>query len=75
MAFQQVSPERVTIRWVTVAQYSKIYSISRQSLANWRFRDRQAGRTEAQPGFPQYRYFGRAVRYLVDEKTGGDTAA
>jgi len=53
-------------RWVTEARYSEIYSISRQTLANWRYRDRRAGRTEAVLGFPVYRRFGKAVRYLLE---------
>jgi hypothetical protein len=61
--------------WVTAERYSQIYSISVQTLANWRFKDRRAGRTEARPGFPRWRRFGRAVRYLLEEETSGDTAA
>jgi hypothetical protein len=57
---------RLAGRWVTEARYAETYSISRQSLANWRYRDRQAGRTEAGPGFPVYRRFGKAVRYLLE---------
>src|ERR1035438_447545 len=54
-------------RWVTEAGYSEIYSISRQTLANWRYRDRCSGRTEAPSGFPKYRRFGKAIRYLRSE--------
>jgi hypothetical protein len=53
-------------RWVTEQVFSEIHSISRQTLANWRYRDRLAGRTEAAPGFPIYRRFGKAVRYLLE---------
>ena len=62
-------------RWVTAARYSQIHSISVQTLANWRFKDRRDGRTEARAGFPRWRYFGRAVRYLLEEETSGHTAA
>jgi hypothetical protein len=53
-------------RWVMEARYSEIYSISRQTLANWRYRDRRSGRTEAVSGFPKYRRFGKAIRYLLE---------
>ena len=62
-------------RWVTEAQYSDIYSISRQTLANWRFHDSRAGRTEARPGYPTYRRFGRAIRYLLESEDFGGRAA
>jgi hypothetical protein len=55
-------------RWVTEGAYSEIYSIPRQSLANWRYRDLRAGRTEALPGYPRYRRFGKAVRYLLEDE-------
>ena len=43
-----------------------------QTLANWRYRDRMAGRSGALPGYPQYRRFGRAIRYWIeDEQNGG----
>ena len=38
-----------------------------QTLANWRHKDRKAGRTEARPGYPVYRRFGKAVRYLLED--------
>ena len=56
----------LAVRWVTEASYSEIYSISRQTLANWRYRDRRSGRTEAPSGFPKYRRFGKAIRYLLE---------
>jgi hypothetical protein len=52
-------------RWVTEATFSEIHGISRQTLANWRYRDRQAGRVGAASGYPVYKRFGRAVRYLL----------
>jgi len=52
-------------RWVTEKTYALAFNLSRQTLANWRFRDRKAGRSEAQADFPQYKRFGRAVRYWV----------
>ena len=63
MASTEVTP--VTGRWVTDRIYSELHNISRQTLANWRFRDRRAGRSGAPPGYPVYRYFGGAVRYFV----------
>jgi hypothetical protein len=53
-------------RWVTELAYAEHFSLSRQTLINWRYRDSHAGRTEAQPGFPRYRRFGRAVRYWLE---------
>jgi hypothetical protein len=53
-------------RWITERQYAELTSISKQTLANWRFRDKKAGRSGAAPGFPVYRRFGRSVRYWVD---------
>lgn len=52
-------------RWVTAAEYARLTGLSEQTLANWRYRDRKAGRTEAEPGKPRYRYFGKAVRYWL----------
>ncbi len=53
-------------KWVTEAVYSDHTSISRQSLTNWRYKDKLAGRTTAPPGYPVYRRFGRAIRYWLD---------
>lgn len=52
-------------RWVTERTYAEIHSLAKGSLANWRFRDRRAGRTEALPGYPRYKYWGTAVRYWL----------
>ena len=52
-------------RWIKEAEFASIHGLSRQTLCNWRYRDRKAGRTEALPGYPQYRYFGCAVRYWL----------
>jgi len=57
----------VSGRWITERQYAELHSISRQTLSNWRFRDRRAGRSSASPGYPVYRRFGRAVRYYLIE--------
>ena len=62
-------------RWVTDRTYSELHAISRQTLANWRARDRRAGRTGAAPGYPVYRYYGRAVRYWLDADAGRPEAA
>jgi hypothetical protein len=60
-----------TGRWVTAKVYARTYGLTEDTLGNWRWRDRQAGRDEAQPGFPRYRRFGRAVRYwLLAEDQG-----
>jgi hypothetical protein len=53
-------------RWVTERVYAEVYGLSRQTLTNWRYRDRLAGRSTAAPGQPVYRTFGRAVRYLIE---------
>jgi|HubBroStandDraft_5_1064220.scaffolds.fasta_scaffold111269_2 hypothetical protein len=52
--------------WVTEKTYAATYVLNRQSLANWRMGDRRAGRTCARLGYPQYRYFGRTVRYRLE---------
>jgi hypothetical protein len=54
-------------RWVSEQVYADVYGLSRQTLTNWRYRDKLAGRTEAAPGFPIYRRFGKAVRYRLAE--------
>jgi hypothetical protein len=54
-------------RWVSEKVYGPAHEIQLQTLRNWRYLDRQAGRTHAAPGFPVYRRFGRAVRYLIDD--------
>lgn len=52
-------------QWVTECTYAKIHSLARGTLTNWRFRDRRAGRREAAPGYPRYKYWGTAVRYWL----------
>jgi hypothetical protein len=52
-------------RWVTDVQFSRLTGLSRQTLANWRLRDRDAGRIRR--GYPVWRLFGGCVRYWVDE--------
>jgi len=64
-----VPPERSSGRWVTEEVYAKLHSISRQTLNNWRYLDRKAGRRQAEAGYPQYRYFGAAVRYWVPSES------
>ena len=62
-------------RWIKDAEFARIHGLSRQTLCNWRYRDRKAGLTQAAPGYPQYRYFGRAVRYwLAAEQPAGAAA-
>jgi hypothetical protein len=62
-------------RWISEAQFSAYSGLARQTLANWRYRDRQAGRTEPLPGFPEWRTFGRAIRYWLpaESRTGAAT--
>jgi hypothetical protein len=50
---------------VTEQIYANLHSISRQTLCNWRYRDRRAGRCQAMIGYPHYRYFGSTVRYWL----------
>lgn len=47
--------------------FARFHSLAPQTLANWRYQDRKAGRTTAGPGFPQYRRFGKAVRYRLED--------
>ncbi len=66
---------KVAGRWVTEREYAALHSLHPATLCNWRFRDRKAGRTEAAPGFPAYRRFGKAVRYwLASDERGGEAA-
>ena len=53
--------------WLTELRFAERYDIPRQTLANWRYRDKKRGRTEAASGFPTYQRFGRAIRYLVED--------
>lgn len=55
-----------TRRWTTAAEFARLTGISQQTLANWRYQDRLAGREGPAPGYPLYRYFGGAVRYYLD---------
>lgn len=54
-------------QWITGREYARIHGLSPQTLINWRYRDRKAGRCEAVPGYPRYKYFGRAVRYWLGD--------
>lgn len=63
-----------TVKWVSDLEYSEQYGIHRQTLANWRAKDRKAGRSSAPPGFPTYKYFGRCVRYRIDLADIGSAA-
>jgi hypothetical protein len=51
--------------WVSECEFARLHGLARQTLANWRHRDRKAGRDHALPGYPQYRRFGRCVRYWL----------
>jgi|ERR1017187_609996 hypothetical protein len=73
----QVAPPRTTDQrrgqWVSERIFEKITGISRQTLTNWRYKDRKQKRATAPPGFPEYRLFGRTVRYWVGEELAGRT--
>jgi hypothetical protein len=73
---RQVDPRRPKLAavWITASQYAELHSMSKQTLANWRYADLRAGRQEAAPGYPKYRRFGGSVRYLRDD-IDTDTAA
>lgn len=62
----ETSSSTRTGKWVTAAVYGEFHGIPEETLANWRYRDKLAGRTEALPGFPKYQRFGRAVRYSME---------
>lgn len=51
--------------WITEKDFARTYKLSPRTLTNWRYRDRKEGRTEAAPGYPIYKYFGRSVRYFL----------
>jgi hypothetical protein len=55
-------------KWVTEATFASISGLARQSLTNWRARDRKAGRRSAEAGYPHYVYFGSAVRYWASDE-------
>ena len=55
----------ITVRWIPGKTYAEIHGLHPQTLANWRREDKLSGRSEARPGFPPYRRFGKAVRYLL----------
>jgi hypothetical protein len=57
--------QQVTGRWISGRKYAEIHDLAPQTLANWRHKDRQAGRNSATEGYPQYRRFGCAVRYYL----------
>jgi hypothetical protein len=59
-------------RWVTAKEFAQIVGIKVQTLTNWRWQDRRAGREEAEPGKPRYRYFGSAVRYWLPAEMEGE---
>jgi hypothetical protein len=65
MAITTQTQGTTTGRWVTDRDFSALTGIGRQTLANWRSADAKAGRDHAQPGFPVYRRWGRAIRYFV----------
>ncbi len=60
-----VDEQGIPGRWVTAKEFARMAGIGVQTLANWRWQDRRAGREEAEPGKPRYRYFGSAVRYWL----------
>jgi hypothetical protein len=58
--------------WVSEREYAQRHGLARQTLCNWRHRDRKAGRDHALPGHPVYRRFGRAVRYWLGDQNSSD---
>jgi hypothetical protein len=62
----QVHTATQTLHWVTEKEYARLHGLSRQTLTNWRYRDRRAGRREAPAGYPQYKYFGQPFRYRME---------
>jgi hypothetical protein len=64
-------------RYVTPKVYAAVHGVSVQSLANWRYQDKKAKRSSALPGKPEYRFFGRSVRYWLparNSQSGGRAA-
>lgn len=61
-------------KWVSDKIYSDYTGVPRQTLSNWRYRDRLAGRTEPLPGYPRYTRYGRAIRYWLPTNDGGRAA-
>jgi hypothetical protein len=53
-------------RWVSEKFYAKVHGRARQTLCNWRYRDKKASRDLPEPGKPLYKRFGAAVRYWYD---------
>ncbi len=70
-----VSDLQIAGRWIPAKTYAAIHSLPVQTLVNWRFHDRKAGRSGAAPGYPPYRYFGGAVRYWLPADAGRPEAA
>jgi len=67
-------PHETTRQWVTERVYAHTYGLSEQTLRNWRHKDLKSGRMEAEPGKPQYRRFGRSIRYRLDDLQVGTAA-
>lgn len=53
------------IRWISGRELARLLRLHPQTLGNWRYHDRLAGRGHAAPGKPVYKRFGAAVRYAV----------
>lgn len=53
-------------KWVTEKTFAELTAINPQTLRNWRYLDRRAGRMQASDGFPEYKRFGKSVRYKID---------
>lgn len=53
------------VQWVSARQLAELLGLHPQTLGNWRYHDRLAGRGHAAPGKPVYKRFGAAVRYAV----------
>jgi len=52
---------------------AKQLGLSEETLQGWRYRDKLAGRTQAQDGYPKYFKYGKSVRYLptIDDTMQG----
>ena len=61
--------------WISARAFSRLTGIFPQTLANWRYRDRLAGRDGPLSGYPLYRRFGGAIRYYLDPQLVHPAAA
>jgi hypothetical protein len=62
-------------RWVSERYFSSFSGVQMQTLCNWGYADRLAGRSGAEPGKPRYKKFGRSVGYWIELAEGTSEAA